>query len=256
MPAIIVLIRQHLYNGLIDWQYCKSGGYMNNREAQFIAKQTMNFIKKNITPGMKLAQIRKMCEDKMMALGADSFWYWNVGAFVFSGNETTKSISGKVYKTSDRCIKMNDIVTIDLSPQCNHIWGDYARTIIIEDGHVIDDINCIQNPEWKAGLLMELRLHQELLEYADDKTTFEDLFYHMNTRIISEDFVNLDFLGNLGHSIEKRSEDRIYIEKGNRTRLSDIPYFTFEPHISRPHSLYGYKHENIYYFENGKLKVL
>ena len=83
---------------------------MNNREAQFIAKQTMNFIKKNIMPGMKLAQIRKMCEDKMMALGADSFWYWNVGAFVFSGNETTKSISGKVYKTSDRCIKMNDIV--------------------------------------------------------------------------------------------------------------------------------------------------
>ena len=61
---------------------------MNNREAQFIAKQTMNFIKKKIMPGMKLAQIRKMCEDKMMALGADSFWYWNVGAFVFSGNDT------------------------------------------------------------------------------------------------------------------------------------------------------------------------
>lgn len=46
MPDIIVLIRQHLYNGLIDWQYCNRGGYMNNREAQFIAKQTMNFIKK------------------------------------------------------------------------------------------------------------------------------------------------------------------------------------------------------------------
>lgn len=78
----------------------------------------------------------------------------------------------------------------------------------------------------------------------------------MNTRIISEDFINLDFLGNLGHSIEKRSEDRIYIEKGNRTRLGDIPYFTFEPHISRLGSIFGYKWENIYYFENGKLRML
>ena len=103
---------------------------------------------------------------------------------------------------------------------------------------------------------MEQRLHQELFDFVDERTTFEELFYHMNSKIVSEDFVNLDFLGNLGHSIEKRSEDRIYIEKGNQTRLGDIPYFTFEPHISRPDSVFGYKWENIYYFENGKLKML
>ena len=26
---------------------------------------------------------------------ADSFWYWDVGAFVFAGDETTVSVSGK-----------------------------------------------------------------------------------------------------------------------------------------------------------------
>lgn len=229
---------------------------MQYKEVQLIAKQTMDFIRKMILPGMKLIEVRKICEDKMLELGADSFWYWDIGAFIFSGEETTKSVSGKEYMTSDRCIEENDIVTVDLSPQCDHIWGDFARTIIIEEGHVVDNIKCIQNAEWKAGLLMEQRLHQELFDFVDERTTFEELFYHMNSKIVSEDFVNLDFLGNLGHSIEKRSEDRIYIEKGNQTRLGDIPYFTFEPHISRPDSVFGYKWENIYYFENGKLKML
>lgn len=229
---------------------------MQYKEVQLIAKQTMDFIRKMILPGMKLIEVRKICEDKMLESGADSFWYWDIGAFIFSGEETTKSVSGKEYMTSDRYIEENDIVTVDLSPQCDHIWGDFARTIIIEEGHVVDNIKCIQNAEWKAGLLMEQRLHQELFDFVDERTTFEELFYHMNSKIVSEDFVNLDFLGNLGHSIEKRSEDRIYIEKGNQTRLGDIPYFTFEPHISRPDSVFGYKWENIYYFENGKLKML
>ena len=63
-------------------------------------------------------------------------------------------------------------------------------------------------------------------------------------------------MGNLGHSIVKKKEDRIYIEKGNKTCLGAVSFFTFEPHISVPNSKYGYKRENIYYFENGELKEL
>ena len=65
-------------------------------------------------------------------------------------------------------------------------------------------------------------------------------------------FVNLDFMGNLGHSIVKNKNDRVYTEKGNTQRISEVKYFTFEPHISIPGSKYGYKKENIYYFQNGK----
>lgn len=78
----------------------------------------------------------------------------------------------------------------------------------------------------------------------------------MNRKIAQAHFINLDFLGNLGHSIEKKSEDRIYIEKGNQTKLIDKEYFTFEPHIAKQDSMFGYKWENIYYFEDGKLKAL
>ena len=63
-------------------------------------------------------------------------------------------------------------------------------------------------------------------------------------------------MGNLGHSIVRQKSDRVYIEKGNKTTLGDVAYFTFEPHISIPNSKYGYKRENIYYFDNGVIKEL
>lgn len=191
----------------------------------------------------------------MLELGADSFWYWDVGAFVFAGDETTVSVSGKQYVTSDRIINENDIVTIDLSPQNDKIWGDYARTIILENGVVVDKAD-VNNVEWRNGLQMEDGLHKELLEFANIETTFEELYYHINEIITENGFINLDFMGNLGHSIVKNKGDRVYIEKGNKQKLSDVDYFTFEPHISIPRSKYGYKKENIYYFEDSKLVEL
>ena len=90
---------------------------MQYKDVQNIAKMTIQFIKENIQPGMTLIEIRDLCETKMIELGADSFWYWDVGAFVFAGDETTLSVSGKEYTTSERVIAENDIITIDLSPQ-------------------------------------------------------------------------------------------------------------------------------------------
>lgn len=142
------------------------------------------------------------------------------------------------------------------SVSVGNIWGDYARTIIVENGMVVEDIGLIENPEWKSGLQMEEKLHAELLRFATKETTFEKLYYHMNEFIVENGFVNLDFMGNLGHSIVKTKGDRVYIEKGNMTKLGDVKYFTFEPHIAFPDSKYGYKKENIYYFnENGLMEL-
>lgn len=228
---------------------------MEYYQVQKIAKDTIEYARSHIKSGMNLLDIRKMCENKMLELGADSFWYYDIGAFVFAGDETKVSISGKKYKTSNRIIESNDIITIDLSPQSKDIWGDYARTIIIQNGTPVE-LEEISNEEWKKGLLMEEFLHNELFDFTCPKTTFEELYYHMNHVIEEKGFINLDFLGNLGHSIVKQKNDRVYIERGNQTRLSDVEYFTFEPHISMKDSKYGYKKENIYYFENCKLMEL
>ena len=226
---------------------------MTNAEVQQIAKQTMSFIKSQIKVGMSLSQLREIAEKKMLSLGTDSFWYWDIGAFIFSGDETTLSVSGKHYKTANKIIKENDIITVDLSPQVDNVWGDYARTIIVENGIVVKDINKISNPEWKNGLLMEDKLHSELLSFATPETSFEELYLHMNDYIKANGYVNLDFMGNLGHSIVKDKADRIYIEMGNIAMLGSVKYFTFEPHIAVKNSKNGFKKENIYYFENGKL---
>ena len=84
--------------------------------------------------------------------------------------------------------------------------------------------------------------------------TKADLFRRMGLE--DSGYINLDFMGNLGHSIVKQKNDRIYIEKGNKSKLDDVALFTFEPHISISGSKYGYKRENIYYFEDGRIKEL
>ena len=232
------------------------GETMDYCEVQKIAKDTIAYIKTRIKPGMSLKAVRQLCEEKMMSLGADSFWYWDIGAFVFACEDTTVSVSGREYVTSDRLIEETDIITVDLSPQVGDIWGDYARTIILEDGNVIQSVNEISCDEWRAGLEMEIKLHEKMAAFVTPETSFEELYYHMNDYITAEGFVNLDFAGNLGHSIVRRKEDRVYIEKGNKTKLGDVRYFTFEPHISTVGSKYGYKRENIYFFDNGRIKEL
>ena len=216
---------------------------------------TIQFIKENIQPGMTLIEIRDLCETKMIELGADSFGYWDVGAFVFAGDETTLSVSGKEYTTSERVIAENDIITIDLSPQNGDTWGDYARTIIIENGKVVE-IDNVFNEEWKKGLLMEKFLNEEMCKFVTPKKTFEELYYYINSIIEEKGYINLDFMGNLGHSIVRQKNDRVYIEKGNKISLGNVSYFTFESHISVQGSKYGYKRENIYYFDNGVIKEL
>ena len=228
---------------------------MNYQQVQKIAKDTIEYAKQHIHAGMNLLEVRKMCEDKMLELGADSFWYWDVGAFVFAGDETTISVSGTQYVTSDRLIAQDDIVTIDLSPQNKNTWGDFARTLIVQNGAVVGPEQVL-NAEWCAGLRTEDFLHEELMRFVTPQTTFEELYFYMNRMIEERGFVNLDFMGNLGHSIVRQKNDRIYIEKGNKTQLRDVAYFTFEPHISVPGSKFGYKKENIYYFDDGKLKEL
>ncbi|WP_081675413.1 tyrosine-protein phosphatase [Butyrivibrio sp. LC3010] len=226
------------------------------REVQKIAKDTIEYIIDEIKPGMPLKEIRFLCEEKMRELGADSFWYYDIGAFVFAGDETTVSVSGREYITSERYIATDDIITIDLSPQVEGTWGDYARTVIVQNGKAVRSYDTIMNAEWRRGVEMEKRLHNRMMEIVRPEMTFEELYYQMNEFIQTEGYINLDFMGNLGHSIVRKKEDRIYIEKGNRTKLADVSLFTFEPHISVSGSKYGYKRENIYYFDKEGLKEL
>ncbi len=232
----------------------------NHRKAQNIARATIEYLKSSIIKsGVSEREIKDAAERFMKEKGADSFWYYDIGAFVLIGNRTKDSFSGKSYSSlsSTKAYRI-DLVTVDLSPEVEGCWGDYARSFVIDHDKVLgeEDIGEINYGSISRGIYVEKKLHQKLQEIAEPDMRFEELFLIMNEEIKKLGFKNLDFKGNLGHSIADTLDGRIYIEKGNDAKLGDVELFTFEPHIQAEGGMLGYKREDIYYFDGGKLKEL
>lgn len=186
--------------------------------------------------------------------GVAEAWYYDCPALVLLGSRSCLSVSGQGYVPADEPVGQFNVVTVDLSPMRNGVWGDCARTFSIEDGRCTFEP---QAPEIRRGLESEASLHRAMQEFAAPDTTFHDLFEFGNVVIRRLGFENLDCLGNLGHSIVSRREDRQYIEAGNALPLGAVPCFTVEPHIRQIGGVWGFKHEEIYYFDNERrLRVL
>jgi Xaa-Pro aminopeptidase len=224
------------------------------RQVQSIAKQVHLELANTISDLDSEETISEKAINFLATHGVTETWYHNCPAFVLLGSRSCLSISGRNYIPSNEQVGMYNLITVDLSPSIGGLWGDCARTFFVEDGH------CVKKPkslEFIKGLELQKYLHNSLFEFVKPDTTFEDLYYYGNSLIENEGFKNLDFLGNLGHSIEKKSKDRRYIEKYNSCRLSDSKLFTFEPHVCAINSNWGFKHENIYYFnKDGMLEEL
>lgn len=225
------------------------------KKVQSIAKETIEFLKSFVKEGLSAKEIKDAAEKFMNEKGVNSFWYYDIGAFVFVGEETTTSISGRQYQVSDTKVQENDLVTVDLSPELNGFWGDFARSFIVENGKVIE-AEYSKLPEIVDGIEAENEIHKQFQNFINKNTSFEEAYTKMNSLIEELGFENLDFNKNLGHSIVKHKDDRIYIEAGNKTTFKEVDLFTFEPHIKKKKGKYGFKHENIYYFENSELKTL
>jgi len=215
------------------------------KQVQQIARDTIDHLKFYIAEGISEKEIVEKAENFMRTNGVDSFWYYDVGAFVLVGERTVLSISGKDYVPSETKVKKSDLVTVDLSPQIDGYWGDFARPFVIGN-----------DSELHKGVNVEEALHLKLKGIISPNMSFEELSDVMNSEIISMGYENLDFKGNLGHTIEKKKNDRKYIEKGNKLKFSDVGLFTFEPHIQRKNSDFGFKMENVYYFDGDVLKEL
>jgi Xaa-Pro aminopeptidase len=215
---------------------------MNNFDSyttvQNIAKETINYLRSIIIPGISEIEIKNEAESYMMTHGIESFWYYNVGALVFAGDRTKLSISGRNYLPSNYQIQKNDLVTVDLSPCIGKCWGDYARSFIVGDTSL------------NYGIEFEQYLHNHLFDIIDPEITFHGIYEEMNYEIERNGYTNLDFNGNLGHTIEESKDNRKYIEKGNITKVNEIELFTFEPHVKKINQNYGFKMENIYYLED------
>lgn len=216
------------------------------------AKAVLERLGSTLSSSSTERSIIQSCIDLLHEQGIHETWYYDVPALVLLGSRSCLSVSGRDYVPADEAAGERNLVTVDLSPVLGGRWGDCARSFVLEDGRVTAHP---RTPEFAQGLATQRALHGRLMTMTPDRT-LASVAEELNALITRLGYENLDFLGNLGHSIASRREDRIYLEPGNTTRLDEVGYFTFEPHIRRVGGLWGYKHEDIYYFEAGTIRVL
>lgn len=224
------------------------------RNVQHAAKEVLQELADTIV-GLDTEQsIVGRAEDAMRRRGIGETWYHQCPALVLLGSRSCTSISGKHYQPASELVGEMNLVTVDLSPRRGDYCGDCARSFLVENGRVTQRPG---NPDFVAGAAYLQELHAAMRRFVQPKTTFHDLAVWSAQQISAAGFENLDFRGNVGHSIARHRADRLYIEKENHARLGDVAFFTFEPHVRAVGQRWGFKHENIFFFDaEGMLQEL
>ncbi len=214
--------------------------------AQRGAKDVLEALGSSISASDSELTIAERAASLLRQAGFPNTWYYGCPALVLLGSRSCTSISGRDYVPSDQRVGDFNLVTVDLSPCHDGAWGDCARSFGVEGGRVS---RTPVHPEFRAGMALEASLHAEMRGFVTPDTTFGELFDFAGSLITAHGFENLDLLGNVGHSIATRLEDRVFIEAGNTRCLGDVQLFTFEPHVRRLGGRWGFKHEDIYRFD-------
>lgn len=221
---------------------------------QSIAKLVLSNIGRTITPDDTERTIADRATSMMLDHGISETWYYQCPALVLLGSRSLVSVSGRDYVPAEEQVGSHNLVTIDLSPSSEKSLGDCARSFVIENSHYV------RNPvseEFVSGFRAVQSLHRTMLRFVTNTTSFEELFEFGNSEIARLGYKNLDFANNLGHSLVTDLNSRIYIEAGNLSSLDSTDYFTFEPHISITGKQWGFKNEEVYYFDaTGRLQQL
>ena len=218
-----------------------------HRKAQHAAKAVLRQLAQEIGPQDTEQSIATRAAAALRRHGIEETWYYHCPALVLLGSRSCLSVSGRDYRPGLESVGQTNLVTIDLSPSQRGHWGDCARSFPVEEGCVTF---APKNPQFVAGLSFVHRLQSAMCAFVTPRTTFHELALWATQQIESEGFLNLDFRGNVGHSIATRREDRIYIERGNHLPLSEVSFFTFEPHVRAASGQWGFKHEDIFFLNS------
>lgn len=224
------------------------------RVVQDAARYTLDAITGFIRPGISEIELVGLCDKLQRGAGVNSYWYKSLPALVLVGRRSTLAISRESYTPGSVRVQETDLVNIDLNPAIDGYCGDYARTYYIEDGKVARRPR--QKAEFIRGDQAQITLHALLHRIARPELTFDALLQVMQKEILHLGFEQLDAIG---HNVQREMERAGFdcMERGSIRTLGDAGLFTLEPHIRAIGGHYGFKHENIYYFdESAELQEL
>ncbi len=221
------------------------------QKVQEAARYTLDNIAGFIKPGVTEIDLIKKCDELQRSAGVDNYWYKELPALVLAGDHTALAISRTPYVPSDYPVQENDLITIDLNPSINGYCGDCARSYYIEAG--VTKLTPQYDKELLAGADAQKHLHSVLMRLAHADMTFSDLYQIMRVEIDQLGFEQLDYLG---HGVQKDMQHLDFIAPDVICSLGDAELFTLEPQIRLKGGRYGFKHENIYYFNGKSLQEL
>lgn len=216
------------------------------RAVQEAARKVLRALPSELSMHDTEATIAQKATSMLATLGYTETWYYDCPAQVLLGSRSCLSISGRVYTPSNESIGGKNLISIDLSPKSGEVWGDFSRTFALEFGAWVAQP---KTREYLNGFQFQHYLHSELTKWLKPHHTLHQLFDWANVTIREKGFVNLDFRSNVGHSIATKRDDRHFIQADNHTCLGEISFFSFEPFVRVKGGHWGFKHEDIYYFD-------
>ncbi|MBR7800280.1 M24 family metallopeptidase [Undibacterium fentianense] len=219
------------------------------QDVQNRAKLVMHRLPGLLTPMDSEQSIASKAYALLCQFGLPNTWYYDCPALVLAGQRSCLSISGRQYKPSTEPIGGKNLISVDLSPCVDDIWGDFSRSFAFEFGTYVEHP---KTREYQNGLQFQAQLHREMQAWLTPDVSFHTLYQWANLRIRQSGFVNLDFRSNVGHSLEANRESRQFIQANNHNLLSSVNFFSFEPFIRLKGGQWGFKHEDIFYFNDSK----
>ena len=227
-------------------------------EAQKIAGAVLDELPAFLRPGLTQAEIAGWCERRMTQLGAEAWWHRGGPALVlFSGLTAYSGADDPSPLFAGLTVSPFDLVTVDVAPMVRGGWGDKARSYFMTDGKAMTDPYAWGDAELIRGYELEMKMHAGMLDFMDEDTSFADLHAFTRGMLDAAGYVNCDYHGNFGHSIENHPDDRVtIIPDEHRSVWAHGRPFTFEPHVRTLDGSFGLKHENMYCFVNGKLEEI
>lgn len=148
-----------------------------HQAVQAIAKGVLAELASTITFGDTERSIAQRATQMMASRGAHDTWYCNCPALVLLGLRSCLSVSGREYLPKTEAVGQLNLVTVDLNPSIDGVWGDCARIFVVENGRCIASPSL---PEFQEGIAFEQELHVRMLAAVTPDMRFMELFEFAN----------------------------------------------------------------------------
>ena len=185
----------------------------NIREACRITDECFSFLKEYIKPGMSEKQIARKIQNYYMN-NADGLSFEPI---VASGENSSKPHA----IPTDRVIKENDIITIDMGCKVKGYCSDMTRTIFI--GNPTEEQKRVYN--------LVLDNQEKSLREMKDGASIKDI-----AKIVTSNFSlqGFDLVHSLGHGVGLDIHEAPFIKEANDNTLKENMIVTDEPGIYIP----------------------